>query len=81
MHGGKGACVGYDEIWSMSGRYASYWNAFLFEFKLWLQNLNKTGGWLGFVERFMYKLGHLLQRDISHEPPVKFLRSIYFLAY
>ena len=25
-----GACVGYDEIQSMSGRYASYWNAFLF---------------------------------------------------
>ena len=25
-----GACIGYDEIWSMSGRYASYWNAFLF---------------------------------------------------
>ena len=28
--GGGGACVGYDEIRSMSGRYASYWNAFLF---------------------------------------------------
>ena len=25
-----GGCVGYDEIRSMSGRYASYWNAFLF---------------------------------------------------
>ena len=24
-----GACVGYDEIRSMSGRYAPYWNAFL----------------------------------------------------
>ena len=24
-----GACVGPDEIWSMSGLYASYWNAFL----------------------------------------------------
>ena len=23
------ACVGYNEIWSMSGWYASYWNAFL----------------------------------------------------
>ena len=23
-------CVGYDEIRSMSGRYASYWNAFLY---------------------------------------------------
>ena len=27
---GGGACVGYDDIRSMSGRYASYWNAFLF---------------------------------------------------
>ena len=26
--GGR-ACMGYDEIRSMSGRYASYWNAFL----------------------------------------------------
>ena len=24
-----GACIGHDEIRSMSGRYASYWNAFL----------------------------------------------------
>ena len=23
-----GACIGYDEIWSMSGWHASYWNAF-----------------------------------------------------
>ena len=23
------ACIGYDEIRSMSGRYTSYWNAFL----------------------------------------------------
>ena len=29
---GRGACIGYDEIRSMSGRYASYWNAFLFMF-------------------------------------------------
>ena len=34
--GGRGSCVvaeevcvGYDEIWSMSGQYESYWNAFL----------------------------------------------------
>ena len=27
-----GACVGYDKIRSMSGRYASYWNAFLLRF-------------------------------------------------
>ena len=25
-----GACVGYDEIRSMSGWYACYWNAFLY---------------------------------------------------
>ena len=31
MHGRGGACIGYDEIQSMSGRYASYWNAFLFD--------------------------------------------------
>ena len=30
VRGGRGACVGYDEIRSMSGQYASYWNAFLF---------------------------------------------------
>ena len=29
MCGCRGACIGYDEIQSMSGRYASYWNAFL----------------------------------------------------
>ena len=26
--GGRG-CIGYEQIRSMSGRYASYWNAFL----------------------------------------------------
>ena len=31
MRGCWGGCVGYDEILSMSGRYASYWNAFLFQ--------------------------------------------------
>ena len=25
-----GVCIGYDKLRSMSGRYASYWNAFLF---------------------------------------------------
>ena len=28
----RGTCIGYDEIWSMSGQYASYSNAFLFFF-------------------------------------------------
>ena len=31
VHGCWGACVGNDEIRSMSGQYASYWNAFLCE--------------------------------------------------
>ena len=31
MHGCRGACIGYDEIRSLSGQYASYWNAFLCE--------------------------------------------------
>ena len=31
----QGACVGYDVIRSMSGRYASYWNAFLLLLSLW----------------------------------------------
>ena len=26
----RGGCIGYDKIRSMSGRYASYWNAFFF---------------------------------------------------
>ena len=34
MCGCRGACVGYDEIRSMSGRYASYWNAFLLRLSL-----------------------------------------------
>ena len=39
------ACIGYDEIRSMSGRYASYWNAFLFSLPSELEsesgNVNK----------------------------------------
>ena len=40
MHGCRGACIGYDEIRSMSGRYESYWNAFLFwnSFKVFFMN-------------------------------------------
>ena len=33
VEGGGGASVEYDEIRSMSGWYAFYWNAFLFIFK------------------------------------------------
>ena len=29
MRGCRGACIGYDKIRSKSGRYASYWKAFL----------------------------------------------------
>ena len=42
-----GACIGYDEIRSMSGRYASYWNAFLYFSDLYSKknntNLYRTG--------------------------------------
>ena len=37
-----GGCVGYDEIRSMSGRYASYWNAFLYS-KCLYQNSELNG--------------------------------------
>ena len=36
----RGVCIGYDEIRSMSGRYASYWNAFLFA-KVFAENSMK----------------------------------------
>ena len=32
---GGGACIGYNQIRSMSGRYASYLNAFLIFFVIW----------------------------------------------
>ena len=32
---GFSSFFGYNEIWSMSGRYASYWNAFLFALFSW----------------------------------------------
>ena len=35
----RGACIGYDEIRSMSGRYAFYWNAFLLIFNFVLNSL------------------------------------------
>ena len=44
MHGCSGACMGYDEtteMRSMSGQYASYWNAFLLSF-----SLSRTRIWL-----------------------------------
>ena len=52
--GGVAGCVGYDEIRSMSGRYASYWNAFLFNLYLMpkVQSI-KTPMWLNnCVHRF-----------------------------
>ena len=33
VHGCGGVCMAYDEIRSMSGQYASYWNAFLYDQK------------------------------------------------
>ena len=36
-----GGCIGYDEIRSMSGRYASYWNAFLLKLVL-----NESNGYV-----------------------------------
>ena len=34
-----GACIRYDKIRSMSGQYASYWNAFLLGFKILTTNV------------------------------------------
>ena len=39
VHGCQGVCIGYDDIRSMSGRYASYWNAFFFSLFLF-QDVN-----------------------------------------
>ena len=36
----RGVYGGYDEIWPMSGQYASYWNAFLFS--LFVQSISKV---------------------------------------
>ena len=49
MHGCRGGCIGYDEIRSMSGRYASYWNAFLFG-RMFAENcINEKNGRGGHV--------------------------------
>ena len=45
MCGCGGAYVGYDEIRSVSGRYASYWNAFLFTY-IFSWQLNHVFDWL-----------------------------------
>ena len=37
---GGGVCMGYDEIRSMSGQYASYWNAFLFVFYFFMNQVS-----------------------------------------
>ena len=39
---GERACVGHDEIRSMSGRYASYWNAFLFKLNIIVEIVNPS---------------------------------------
>ena len=38
-----GECVGYDEIRSMSRRYASYWNAFLYCNHSWSNSVADPG--------------------------------------
>ena len=42
MHGCRGACIGYDEIQSMSGWYASYWNAFLLMLLMLMMMMTKN---------------------------------------
>ena len=46
MHGCRGGCIGYDEIRSMSGWYASYWNAFLFG-RMFAENCINEKKWTG----------------------------------
>ena len=43
-----GVCAGYDEIRSMSGRYASYWNAFLFTLHVTEHESNIASRWIFF---------------------------------
>ena len=46
-----GACIGYGEIRSMSGWYASYWNAFLFGI-FFCRKLHENGRiWTGVITR------------------------------
>ena len=47
-----GACVGYDAIRSISGRYASYWNAFLFYFNFMFNFSCKSMGTHFFITTF-----------------------------
>ena len=39
---GGGMCGFFDEIWSMSGRYASYWNAYLFNLVITVTGIVNT---------------------------------------
>ena len=55
---GGGACVGYDEIRSMSGRYASYWNAFLCLYIL---------KWIG-IDKIMQKVSAVFLWNYFHLP-------------
>ena len=51
-----GGCIGYDEIRSMSGRYASYWNAFLYRDICCFYRSKRIGRCLGTIRTNDYKL-------------------------
>ena len=79
MHGGSGhawwrggACVGYDEIWLMSGQYASYWNALLFLVNITFITVSTT------AKRTRYK--HIIHRPLSAVHSfLKILKYMYFV--
>ena len=52
---GGGACMGYNEIRSMSGQYASYWNAFLFILVIRITYMIFESGNYGKTEMFTYE--------------------------
>ena len=53
--------MGYNEIRSMSGRYASYWNAFLLhQFFIWLYR-----GYISCKDLLRFNV-----KSLSFEPPV-----------
>ena len=56
MHGGGRVCVGYNQIRSMSGRYASYWNAFLLNIDAFKKNIRCCQKWPGVGGRLVWDL-------------------------
>ena len=68
MHGFFGY-IGYNEIWSMSGRYASYWNAFLFLFSCsFQQKFGKRDGHIPFCGWHLVNLECVYYRDVVPNP-------------